>query len=195
RGVRLISIQHLSKQRDGTFGPNGLTIEDEDGGVRLLAAPKWNWSTYYREMIRRVLDGGIQDEYESSTKALNYYWGMSAGVVDIQCGPSLPEPVCRLAEALKQSICGEVCQPFALPIRKQSGESVGSPGESASLEEIMRMDYLVENVAGAIPAYNELSLGRETVEVMGIELPSEADTENPVIDDECLEKKTARVQL
>ena len=59
----------------------------------------------------------------------------------------------------------------------------------------MRMDYLVENVAGAIPAYNELSLGRETVEVMGIELPSEADTENPVIADECLEKKTAHVQL
>ena len=166
-GVRLISCQDFSRQSDGSFGLNGLMRVDGDRAT-MLAAPVWRWDVYYEELLRRILDKTAREEYESSTKALNYYWGMSAGVVDIQCSPDLPAGTLRLAQLLRTGICENRCNPFATPVRNQAGAVVDAEGDSLDLEHIMRMDYLVQNVVGAIPAQAELTRGRETVEVMGI---------------------------
>ena len=168
QGVRLISCQDFSRKPDGSFGLNGLMRMDEAGPV-MLAAPVWKWDVYYTELMRRILNKTAKDEYSSSAKALNYYWGMSAGVVDIACSPELPEGVQKLAKLLKQAICQETCQPFELPVRDQSGICVADAEDSLSLEQIVSMDYLVENVVGAIPAYEDLNRGKETVKVMGVE--------------------------
>lgn len=35
---------------------------------------------YYEENLRRILDKTIQAEYVNSSRALNYYWDMSAAL-------------------------------------------------------------------------------------------------------------------
>ena len=168
RGVRLISCQDLTRGPDGRFGPNGLTRADGDAS-ETLAVPLWRWDVYYEALLRRVLDNTLRDEYAESPRALNYYWGMAAGVGDVQWSPQLPEGVRKLAAWLSSAIRGGACDPFALPVRGQDGTPVAADGGALGLEQIVNMDYLVQNVDGAIPAYSDLNRGRDTVEVMGVD--------------------------
>ena len=56
------------------------------------------------------------------------------------------------------------------PFYSQSGEIIGSRQNELSLEQIINMDYLVDNVIGEIPQYEDLSpMGKATVDTAGIE--------------------------
>ena len=47
---------------------------------------------------------------------------------------------------------------------------MGEEGRPFDLEDVIAMDYLVENVEGRIPEYEELSsTGKATVETVGVE--------------------------
>ena len=116
----------------------------------------------------------MQDEYESSSKALNYYWGMSAGVVDVSFSETLTNGTRHLADFLKESIVREVCSPFLTPICIQGGETIGQQQGMLNQEQIAGMDYLVENVVGSIPAYTELTpLAQATVDTSGVTAATE----------------------
>ena len=167
-GVELISCQDLTRQPDGGFGMNGLMRREGDD-LTMLAAPVWRWDVYYEALLRRILNKTAQDEYALSARALNYYWGMSAGVLDVYCAPSLTEGVRKLAHILKSGIRANLCDPFQAPVRYQDGREASPSGEAFDLEHIAGMDCLVDNVIGAIPAFEALNRGRDTVEVMGVE--------------------------
>ena len=173
RGIRLISSQDLAqldKGRQRTFGLSKITPEESC----LLAAPIWNWGFYYEEILREIMDKSFQREYETSSKALNYYWGMSAGVVSLEYSDIVPESVRKMAWQLKEGICARVIHPFLGPIRRQDGSLVEEGRQVLSVEQIINMDYLVENVEGHIPSYHELSdMGKATVEMMGVRPASE----------------------
>ena len=169
RGIRVISFQDFSRQSDGQLGKVGL-VERKDDGARLLAAPLWKWDVYYEELLRSIINRTAQSEYAGSTRALNYYWGMSAGVVDVAPADELPDGVKKLAQILKRSIVQEDSSPFMYPLRTRSGEDVGGEGDRLGPEAIMNMDYLVDNVEGSIPVYDEISdMARPTVDAMGVE--------------------------
>ena len=168
KGMQLISSQDLDRLKRGeerTFGLSQIT----DAGKQLLVAPVWNWGYYYEEIIRQIMDKSLQREYKNSSKALNYYWGMSAGVVDLECADTLPESVWKMAQQLRAGICAGVIHPFLGPIRRQDGSLVEQNHQTMSIEHIINMDYLVENVVGRIPEYEELNeVGKATAEQMGI---------------------------
>ena len=137
--------------------------------MELIANPVWKWGIYYEEILRRVLNKTMQAEYGSSNKALNYYWGMSAGVVDVAFSPWLTLPSKRFGNFLRDGIVHNVCTPFLTPIFTQDGEKIGS-GEKLEPDQIIDMDYLVENVVGTIPQYEELSpMGKAVVDTAGVE--------------------------
>ncbi len=167
-GIRLISSMDNAR----LYEPGqtlGLSFVDGET-QKLLAAPIWRWGVYYEGLLRQVLNGTLKAEYESSSKAINYYWGMSAGVVDVSVTEAVPESVRRLAGYLKEGISRWIIDPFIGPIHLQGGEVAGEAGRPFDLEEIMAMDYLVENVEGRIPEYDELSsTGKATVESVGVE--------------------------
>ena len=177
RGIHLVSSQDTAQLSRGSRSSFGLSYH-RDGQELLLAAPVWNWGVYYEEILRRMLSKTVKAEYASSSKALNYYWGMSAGVVDLEYSAKLPEGTRRLADYLRESIRREVCNPFLTPLHRQDGVKIGEIGQQAlSLEQISAMDYLVENVVGSIPSYDELGpLGKATVDFAGVE-PATASAE------------------
>ena len=168
RDIHLISSQDTAQLAKGSRSSFGLAcIHGEDR--ELLARPVWNWGVYYEEILRGMLNKTVQAEYDSSKKALNYYWGMSAGVVDIVFADTIAPGTRRLADFLKEGICREACYPFATPLFTQSGDRIGDGQSVLSQEQIISMDYLVDNVIGEIPAYDELSwIGKGTVDSAGV---------------------------
>ena len=169
RGIGLISSQDTAQLARGRRSSFGLSLIEGEKQI-LLANPVWRWDVYYEEILRRMLSKTVKAEYESSSKALNYYWGMSAGVVDLEYSDTLASGTRRLADFLSESMRRELGNPFLTPLRTQDGRRIGEGQQTLSLEQITAMDYLVENVTGSIPVYEELSpLGQATVDTAGVE--------------------------
>lgn len=169
RGVRLISSMDMLKLNDRMSKNVGLFLL-EDGKQTGLAIPVWRWGVYYEAMLRQIRSKTFQAEYSGSNKALNYYWGMSAGVIDVMLSEQLPCGTKKLASLLRRSICSGECKPFSGPLTAQDGSTVIGEDQVLSLEQIMGMDWLVDNIVGSIPAYEELDdIGQATVGIMGVE--------------------------
>ena len=125
---------------------------------RNLAMPLYHWGKFYEQLIRTIMNGKWKsDDSHSSTKAINYWWGMSAGVIDVICSQNLPIGTKRLVELLKATICTEQFNPFSGILYSQSGIVADDPNQSLSPEEIMTMDWLAENIIGSIPTKQELT--------------------------------------
>ncbi len=170
RGISIISAKDMARADGFERNSFGLFRFDENGHTN-LAMPVWHWGVYYEKLIQGILNRTLQLEYESSNKALNYYWGMSAGVAELICSNNLPESVKKLAELLKDSICTGFFGPFCGPLHTQSGEVIDLEGQGLSLEQIIEMDWLADNVIGVIPAYEQLNEeGKATVESAGAPL-------------------------
>ena len=129
----------------------------EDGRPRNLAMPLWHWGRFYEQLIWAIIDGTWKyDDNPSKVKAINYWWGMSEGVIDVITSKYLPIGTKRLVELLKGTICSEVFNPFSGVLYSQSGIVEKDPDASLSPEEIMTMDWLAENIIGSIPEKEEL---------------------------------------
>lgn len=130
----------------------------ENGSPRSLAMPLWHWGKFYERLIRTIMDGAWKyDESADSVKAINYWWGMNAGVVDVICSQSLPIGTKRLVNLLKQVIQKEQFHPFAGILYSQEGMIQGDPDKNLSAKETIEMDWLAENVIGSIPNPVELT--------------------------------------
>lgn len=167
KGVRIISSQDLKKPEGEERSAFGLYEYKDEKKVN-LAMPLWHWGVYYEKLVRSMINKTFQAEYESSKKALNYYWGMSAGVVELICSNHLPDSVKKLVGVLQDSICSGSFKPFQGIIRTQSGECLEGTDGMLSLQEIIDIDWLLENIEGEIPQYEELSEeGKQTVKSAG----------------------------
>ena len=119
---------------------------------RNLAMPLYHWGKFYEQLIRTIMDGTWKyDDDPGSTKAINYWWGMAEGVIDVACSQRLPIGTKRLVELLKATISAEIFNPFSGILYSQTGVVQDDPEKSLSPEEIMTMDWLAENVIGSIP--------------------------------------------
>ena len=118
--------------------------------------PLWHWGKFYEKLIRTIMDGTWK--YDDNTeKAINYWWGMSSGVVDVICSKNLPVGTKRLVELLNRTISTGEFNPFAGILYSQTGIVKDHPDNVLSPEEIMSMDWLAENVVGTIPKLEELT--------------------------------------
>ena len=169
QGIDLISTQDISRMDAGHDLPFGLSIL-RDGVHVNLATPVWQWGVYYEALLRRIRSKAFRLEYQESRKALNYYWGMSAGVVDLQCSDKLPDSTRKLAEFLHNELCVGNCHPFRGPLYDQGGRMILGEREILNAQQIIGMDWLADNVAGSIPAYDELDeRAKATVGIVGVE--------------------------
>ena len=130
---------------------------------RNLAMPLYHWGKFYEQLLRTILGGNWKDDDAPSTKAINYWWGMSAGVIDVVCSRQLPIGTRRLVELLKGTISSEKLNPFSGVLYSQTGIVQEDPERSLHPEEIMTMDWLAENVIGSIPTKEELTEKAEPV--------------------------------
>ena len=139
--------------RVSAFSKSFLPLLDE--GTEF--ADKWE------ALYRSHLSEGIRDPIKVY-EYLNRY-----GVVDIEYAPALPLPSRRYADFFRSSIISGAGKPFLTPFYTQSGEVIGARQHELNLEQIIRMDFLVDNVIGDIPGYEDLTvIGQKTVDMVGI---------------------------
>lgn len=156
----------------------GLYVRREDGTLENLATSIWDWGKFYEKIVRNIFSGGsTESDAQKGKKAVNYWWGMSADVIDVICSKSMPHGTSRLIEFLKSSIRAGAFHPFDGPIYDQDGIVQCEKGKSLEAEEIITMDWLTENVIGKIPELDELTdEARALVEFQGIKV-DESGTE------------------
>ena len=75
-------------------------------------------------------------------KTLNYWWGLSAGVIELICSERVAGGVKRMAECFAQFIADGSFHPFEGELCDQNGEIHGTAGEILDVEELVTMDWL-----------------------------------------------------
>ena len=136
-----------------------------------LASSFWDWGTFYRKIIESVLDGSwdtLNSESDAG-KTINYWWGLSAGVVDVRMNEKVPVETARLVNLLRKSIADGSFRPFDGPVYDQQGQLRIAEGELLTPHQILMMDWLVENVDGEIPTIEQLTPpAQELVKIQGV---------------------------
>ncbi|RKX38785.1 MAG: BMP family ABC transporter substrate-binding protein [Thermotogae bacterium] len=109
-----------------------------------LTAPVWNWGIYYERVIREILNG--------TYKHGNVWLGMKDNIVNLASFSDLvPQNVRTVVEVFSEAIVDGAFDPFEGPIYDQQGNLRVDIGEKLSDEELLSMNWFVDNVEGSIP--------------------------------------------
>ena len=173
-GVNIISNRDISAPRmeSREFG----LYHQKDGVIHNLAMPMWNWDKLYEGIARSILSGAWEDDASSNAdRALSYFMGMSTDAIDLLCSKRIPARVHRLVDLLRERIRSGEFLPFIGPIVDQNGITRVEADVALTPQEIIRMDYLAQNVVGRIPNVHELSnVAKELVALQGVHTGSSA---------------------
>ena len=169
-GIRVFSNQDVPTQEPKylnfcTYGTYQLNEQDE---LEPLASPVWVWGEFYEKVIRSIL-AGTWDKDKHSPRALNYWWGMDSGMIDVELAPNLPEGVKELALLLRKSLRDGTLDPFHRKIVAQDGTVKNDGTHTFTPWELLHMDWLCENVEGRIPEYEQIEpFAQPIVRALGI---------------------------
>ncbi len=148
-GHELITPEHRSR----FYG----LYDVEDRARGNLASSIWHWGKFYQRVLQTILNGGWdRTAPERMAGSMNYWWGISSGMIDIICSGSIPEPTLHLMELVKKQIVNGSFQIFSGNLYSQNHVLQNKNGEALSPVEIIQMDWLAENVEGRIPTIDEL---------------------------------------
>ena len=166
-GGRVSDRDYIAEQPEGA---QGLARLGDDGKLKLLASPSWLWGEFYVRMVREFLQDPRRIPLAGdSDRALNFWWGMNSGVVDLKYSGDLPDGVLELARILKAGIQAGAIQPFHRRITAQDGQVINDGSRGLTMEEILKMDWLCDRVEGSLPAYEDvLPVAQPTVRRLGI---------------------------
>lgn len=116
-----------------TFGPKAQ-----------LTAIVDNWSPYYIERVKAVLDG--------TWKSQDVWDGFKEKMVGLApFGKAIPEDVAKLANEAHDAIAAGKKHPFTGPLKKQDGSAWLKDGETVSDKDLASMNFYVEGVEGSLP--------------------------------------------
>ena len=170
KGIYVISNRDvpISDKKYLTAGNYGTYIVEEDGTLCALASPCWNWGKFYEHVVRAILNGAW-DRNRDAHSAVNYWWGMDSGVIDVTLSEKLPESLRQLTDILRKGLQTRKIDPFRRRIVAQDGSIKNTGDRSLTTEELLHMDWLCDNVIGSIPQFDEiLPFARDTVRELGI---------------------------
>lgn len=148
----------------------GIYKLDQYGGIVNLAAPVINWGHYYELIVQTVLNGTWDTaQVAEKNQAINYWYGMSAGVIDVFLSDRISYYSVKLANMLKKALVDARIQIFGGELHSQTGLVKGADNEGLTGEEIVNMDWLNDNVVGEVPSMDELvSQVQEVVSMSGV---------------------------
>ncbi|WP_024346473.1 BMP family ABC transporter substrate-binding protein [Lacrimispora indolis] len=156
----------------------GLYQKNPDGRLKNLATPIWHWGKFYERIVNIICRGDFDRKEMKGKQAINYWWGMSADVIDVICSKNLPHGTSRLIAFLRNSIRAGSFQPFEGIIYSQDGKIQCKENASLTPEEITTMNWLTDNVVGQIPAFDELTEeARSLVRLQGQTIYENTDME------------------
>lgn len=155
-GITYVSDQDMITPQSSARKFGLYNMEDADSRQQ-IAMPVWHWGVFYEKLIQSIMSGSWKKEEDPETaRALNYWWGMSAEVVDLIVSNKLPAETVRLVDSFKKMICSGQFELFADALYDQDGQMRNEKGHELTPEEIITMDWLLDNVTGEIPNLEKL---------------------------------------
>jgi hypothetical protein len=151
KDIHTISGPEFSKpfERSREFG---LYISSNGEVGFNVAAAVYNWGKYYEIIIRSILEGNYDANSLAKThSALNYYYGLKEGVIDVILSGNLSYSSKKLMSILEKEIEEGRLLPFSGEIHSQTEKIRAEGAESLNMEEIVDMRWLNDNVIGEIP--------------------------------------------
>ncbi|MDE7312274.1 MAG: BMP family ABC transporter substrate-binding protein [Eubacterium sp.] len=135
----------------------GLYRQLADGQIENIATSICHWGKVYELIIRSIMEKTWNEEAgKNKNQALNYWWGLSSGVLEIVYSQKLPDGTKNLVNLLTEMIRRREFSPFQFTWTRQDGKITNEAGKRLEPEEIFRMNYLASNVEGRIPELDEL---------------------------------------
>jgi basic membrane protein A and related proteins len=109
-----------------------------------IGAVTHHWGAYYTKAAQQVIDG---------TWKTNSVWGgIKDGMVKLEgMGPAVPADVKAVVAAKEKDIVAGKLSPFDGPVKDNEGKVRHEKG-ALSDDELNKMDYYVEGVAGKLPS-------------------------------------------
>jgi len=102
-------------------------------------------------------------------RAVNHWWGMDSGVIDVKLSEKLPEGLQTLSQILRHGLQNSLIDPFHRRIVAQDGTLVNDGSRVLSADELLHMDWLCDNVVGSIPEFDEIEpFAQPIVRTLGI---------------------------
>ena len=103
-----------------------------------------NWSDYYVERTKAVLDG--------TWKSQDLWGGFDTGMVVMSPFRNMPDDVKKMAEETEAAIKSGKLNPFKCPVVKQDGSQVECKGTGAlSDEQVLSMNFYVKGIDDKLP--------------------------------------------
>ncbi len=155
RGADIVSNKNLIVPRGVTwdYGVYSMLCDinaETNQPEHYLASPIWNWGMFYEKIIGSVLNGTYQkvtSQYFEESRVINFWWGIASGVIDIYYSKvHVPVDTAKLLEIMKKMIMSDQYHPFSGPIYDQNGTLRVQNNKILTPEEILEMDWYVDNV-------------------------------------------------
>lgn len=173
-GVDIICHQESTDLRS-SLNATGIYFAEEltsDRTQNCLATPLWDWGIFYEKIVRNIMNGNytkINGLLSTDDRAISYWWGMDAGVVDVMYSSSrVPEPLQKSVNFMKKMIVDGVHHPFSGPLYDQKNHLRVDDGRHLTSEEILTMDWFVKGVVGSIPSINALDENHPLLELFSV---------------------------
>ena len=114
------------------------------GPKSFLTGTVHDWKTYYEKRVQQVLDG--------TWKSDNVWGGLAQGMTELApLNAAIPADVVEKVNAITADIKSGKLNPFAGPIKDQSGKVIVKQGEIIPDDALLGMNYYVEGVDGKLP--------------------------------------------
>ncbi len=135
-----------------------------------LAMPFIDWGRYYCLITESVMAGNFDSrEFTKTGQAVNYFLGMSDQVVSVLFSSRVPYPVRKMADVFEKEITQGRFSPFDGEIRTRKGRLKEADSGSLDMFQIVKMDWLNDNVIGRIPGIDAFKEdARELLSALGV---------------------------
>lgn len=147
---RTLDVPHPVSKDFGVYSMLCTIDKDKEIPDKYLATPIWNWGKFYERIIYNIITNNSAYKVDMSAygnKSLNLWWGIDTGVVDIFYSKELvPNETQKLVNLLKKMIISREYHPFTGPVYDKEGNLRIKAEETASFEDILSMNWYVDNV-------------------------------------------------
>jgi basic membrane protein A len=112
---------------------------------KYLTGTVWDWCNYYKQAVEQVASGNFEPG--------EVYGGLEDGTVSLApFNKAVPDQVAARVKRAEQAITDGQLDYWEGPLKDNQGKVVVDEGETVSINDINKMDWLVEGVEGRIPS-------------------------------------------
>lgn len=138
--------------------------------LKNVAMPICHWGKFYERIVTSILNGSWKKSAtQSRDKSINYFWGLSSGMIDVICSRYVPAATEHLLELIKQNISSGQFHPFSCEIHSQDGTLRNEKGTVMPAGQIGSMDWLLDNIEGCFPSVSSMTEeARRIIRLQGV---------------------------